>query len=294
MSCPDCFKGGVHDHKGEAKGREEQLYGVRTYITNPSTESTSKSTIIYFCDAFGLDLINNKLLADRYATGTGYRVLVPALIPGGPVSIALMKPMELAFEPVTPWWNIWGYVQKLGHIFTILRLMGPFVMRASPTKAKTWNPILDYTRNVKKDLPAGAKLGVCGFCWGGYPSTKLCAETAVEGGTERLVDAQFCAHPSALKTPDMIVDAVTKFKVPYAMAVGTKDFVLTKTQAEETEAVLRRKNESGAQEGYNYEIKYYQGCQHGFAVRAKPGDDIQEKAAEDACSQAIAWFKKWL
>lgn len=56
----------------------------------------------------------------------------------------------------------------------------------------------------------------------------------MEGGAERLINAQFCAHPSALKAPDMIVDAVTKFKVSYAMAVGTEDFVLTETQAEET------------------------------------------------------------
>lgn len=294
MSCPDCFKGGVHNHKGDAKGHEEQLYGIRTYITGPSPDSTSKSTIIYFCDAFGLDLINNKILADQYAAGTGFRVLVPAVIPGGPASLGLMKSMELAFEPVTTWWNVWGYVKKLGSILTTVWLFGLFTMRANPTKSKAWEPILEYTRNAKKDLPSGAKLGVCGFCWGGYPSTKLCAEPAVEGGSERLVDAQFCAHPSALKAPDMIIDAVTKFKVPYSLAVASKDFVMSKTQVEETDALLRQKTEGADQNDYAYEIKYYEDCQHGFAVRAKSGDVVQEKASEEACSQAVTWFKKWL
>jgi dienelactone hydrolase len=294
MSCPDCFKGGVHNHKGEPKGHEVELYGIRTYITGPSLDSSSQSTIIYFCDAFGLDLINNKLLADRYAAGTGLRVLAPAVIPGGPVSIGVMNAMEVAFEPVTPWWNIWGYLKRLGGIFTTMRLMVPFFIRANPQQNKAWKPILEYTRNVKRDLAAGSKLGVCGFCWGGHPSTRLCAQSSVDSGTERLVDAQFCAHPSALKAPDDIVNAVTKFKVPYSMAIAAKDFVLKKTQVEETEAILRQKTESGDHDGCQFEIKYYEGCQHGFAVRAKPGDKVQEKAADDACEQAIAWFKKWL
>lgn len=222
------------------------------------------------------------------------RVLVPAVIPGGPASIGLMNSMELAFEPVAPWWNVWGYVRKIGPIFTIIRSFGLFFLRANPIKAKSYDPILKYTRNVKKDLPAGAKLGVCGFCWGGYPSTKLCTEASFEGGDERLIDAQFCAHPSALKVPDMVVDAVVNFKVPYSMALGTKDFVLTKTQAEQTEAALRQKTEGAGEGEFAFEVQYYQDCQHGFAVRAKPGDEVQEKAAEDAYAQAIAWFKKWL
>jgi len=294
MSCPDCFKGGIHDHKGDAKGHEEQMYGLRTYVTGPASESTSKSTVIYFCDAFGLDLINNKILADRYAEGTGLRVLVPAVIPGGPVSIALMNPMEKAFESVK-WWDIWGQIKRIGYMFTTVRQLFFFFRRADPSKPAAFNNVLDWTRKVKNDLPSGAKLGVCGFCWGGYPSTKLCAEPAVKDGSERLVDAQFCAHPSALKPPGDIVDAVTKFKVPYSVAIAGKDFVFTQKQGEETEAVLRQKAGNGdGENGYNYEFKYYQDCQHGFAVRAKPGDTVQEAAADSACEQAIAWFKKWL
>jgi hypothetical protein len=58
MSCPDCFKGAVHTH-AEPKGSMETVYGVSTYVSPAPAGSTSKSTILYICDAFGLNLVNN-------------------------------------------------------------------------------------------------------------------------------------------------------------------------------------------------------------------------------------------
>lgn len=84
MSCPACFSGAVHDH-AETQGHFEDLYGFKTYVTGDK-EATSKSAIIYLPDFFGLNLVNNKLLADRYAQGTGCKVLFPDIIPGGGAS----------------------------------------------------------------------------------------------------------------------------------------------------------------------------------------------------------------
>lgn len=58
MSCPDCFKGSVHTH-AEPKGHMETLYGYSTYVSPAPEGSTSKSTIFFICDAFGLNLVNN-------------------------------------------------------------------------------------------------------------------------------------------------------------------------------------------------------------------------------------------
>lgn len=63
MSCPDCFKVPVHNH-AEAIGQFETLYGWKTYVTG---DANAKSAILYLPDAFGLKLVNNKLLAGRYA-----------------------------------------------------------------------------------------------------------------------------------------------------------------------------------------------------------------------------------
>jgi dienelactone hydrolase len=291
MSCPDCFKGAVHDHS-KALGTEETIYGVKTYVSSPSSTSTSKSTILFCCDAFGLSLVNNKLLADQYAAATGFRVLVPDQIPGGGVNLGVMNAMDTISDPVA-WSDIFGQLRRVKAVFMAAYYFIPFMIRASPPKA--YPAVLEYARKLKADLPPGAKLGVCGFCWGGYQSTVLSAAPAVEGGSERLIDAQFCAHPSALKAPDMIVDAITKFRVPYSLAHASLDFNLTNKLVEETEAILREKVGRGdGENGVNYELKIYEGCHHGFAARAKPGDEAELKGAEDAKVQAIEWFKKWL
>ncbi|KAK3044463.1 hypothetical protein LTS18_001219, partial [Coniosporium uncinatum] len=138
-------------------------------------------------------------------------------------------------------------------------------------------------------------LGVAGFCWGGWPSTKLCTETATAGGGGNLIDAQFTAHPSFIDK-EMVVEAVTKLKVPYALALGSKDHAFTKRMAEETEAMMRQQTgvKGDGEGGYRWDFRYYEGCGHGFAVRAAPGNKVESQGSEDAAEQAVEWFKKYL
>lgn len=167
----------------------------------------------------------------------------------------------------------------------------PWMIKAKPTKS--YSNIVKYAKSMRADLPEDGKLGVCGFCWGGYGSTKLCTEPREEGSSKPLIDAQFNAHPSFLKIPDMIVDAVKKFGVPYSSAVAPKDFMLSEKKALETEARLRK--EVGEPQSCNYEFIVHEGCKHGFAVRADPfNDKVEAQGAEDAAQQAINWFKRFL
>ncbi len=114
----------------------------------------------------------------------------------------------------------------------------------------------------------------------------------MEGGKKRLVDAQFCAHPSGLNAPGMVVDAVKVFHTAYSLANGDKDFVYSEKKLHETEAALRE--QVGAPEENDYEFRIYKGCRHGFAVRAFPGDKAEMTAMEEAREQAVNWFKKYL
>jgi dienelactone hydrolase len=292
MTCPDCFRGGVVT--GDPKGTIETLYGVSTYVAKPLDNSSSPSTIVYFTDAFGLNLVNNKVLADAYASATGVRVLVPDIIPGGPMPAWVLDTTETAMGSVGLF-DVSGQIRRILSIFSLLRQFVPFMYRARPTIPATFDNCLDYARNVKDELPAGGKLGLAGFCWGGYLSINLCAHAAKEGGDERLVDAAFAAHPSFLSLPGNIVDSVLKFKTPLSVAHAEKDFGLKMSAIQETEAVLRQKAGNGEGEnGYHYQIKTYKGVAHGFAVRAKPGAEVEAKAADEAKEQASEWFKKWL
>ncbi|KAF2497860.1 hypothetical protein BU16DRAFT_548867 [Lophium mytilinum] len=292
MSCPDCFRGG--QAKGEPKGALTTLYGVTTYVALPPSSTTSKSTILFITDAFGLKLVNNKLLADDYALRTGHRVVIPDIIPGHGVEPAVIAHMDNVMKPVK-WWDILGQLSRIWSVANAARHFVPFMLKASPDKAHIFKSELEYARKLKADIPPGGKLGVCGFCWGGYGSTNLCVEPAVEGGSEQLIDAQFCAHPSALKGPEQVVAAITTYKVPYSLAHAENDFNWSTAKMDTAEAELKQKyNATGnGENGYNYEFITYKGCAHGFAARARPGTaDVQ--GADDAKEQAIKWFSKWL
>jgi dienelactone hydrolase len=299
MSCPDCFRGGLHDHLGEAKGTIETLHGSKCYVASPASTSTSTSVIIYITDSFGLNIINGKLLADRLAEDTSCKVLMPDVIPGGGAPLSLMHYTEIMETPVT-WYNLPGWLRRGAAAVAVGWYLIPLIFNiytsAAPERVYP-KTILPFARAVRADLPPGAKLGVVGFCWGGYGSVNLCAEPAIAGGSERLIDVQFCGHPYKLTVPEMVIEAVRKWKVPFSMAIGDHDRFFPKQKVEETEAALRREVGRGDGEGeggYRYEIKVYEGCTHGFVVRAKVGSEVENAAAEKARAQAVAWLKSYL
>lgn len=289
MSCPDCFKGTIH--AGEPSGTVETIHGVRTYITSLSSTSatTSKSTIIFITDAFGFNLVNSKLLADFYAAKTGFRVLVPDIIPGGGVPLTTLALTETVSSPNPPiaWYDVPRRLSWVVSLAQLLSTVIPFAIRSR----SVFPSVLAYARAVKAELPEGGKLGVAGFCWGGMQSTRLAAQPAVEGGAEGLVDAHFAAHPVGLKPGDFVA-GVKNFKAPFSMAVGEKDAYLKPDIVAGIEAALRTEMGKGGDSGY--EIKIYPECGHGFAVRADENRVVENEAAGKAAEQAVELFKKYL
>ncbi len=280
MSCPDCFRGSVHTH-AEPTGMVETVHGVRTYVAGGSDPGRSKSAIVYLPDAFSLKLVNNKLLADAYAVATGCKVLIPDVVYGGGLDPGLMPKMEVVMNPVQQGDGIvsslLGYLNKAWAVATLLPSVVPFMLFGRPDKV--YARILDYVRAVKADLPAGGKLGVAGFCWGAWPTTKLCVED--EG---RLVDAQFNGHPSYISDkPEMVVDAILA-KVPYSSAVAADDFQFNQAVAERTEAMVREAVGDHADGDYAYEFRIYKGCEHG--LRPRQGIQRGQHAGLPRCHQA--------
>ncbi|KAF2636400.1 hypothetical protein P280DRAFT_472956, partial [Massarina eburnea CBS 473.64] len=271
MACPACFRGGTAI--GSPQGTISTHHDYPTYIATSPSESTtrrSNSTIILYTDAFGLNLVNNKLLADFYAAKTGCRVLVPDIIPGGAMTADVLPLMDTIMAPVGlldlkgQAWRAWCVVRAIGFAL-------PFFWYAKPDYAVCLERCLAYARAVKQELGEGGKLGVAGFCWGGYQATNVCSYPAIDGSNEPLVDAHFCAHPSLVKCPDEFLAAVTKFKTPVCIAHAGNDMALPNAKMDETEAALRQKAGNGeGGNGYWWQIRRYDGCGHGFAVRAAP------------------------
>ncbi|KAL7948619.1 dienelactone hydrolase [Trichoderma barbatum] len=232
MSCPDCFRATIHEET--PKGREETIHNVLTYVAIPETGATSSSKIIFITDVFGFNLVNNKLLADKYATDTGCLILMPSIIPGGGAPLSAIELFDSLSTPVGLL-DLTAQTKRAGAAFKAAAIFAPFAVRTRNAFPK----LLKFSRDVKASLPADAKLGIAGFCWGGMHSTKLIVEPTEEGGNVSLFDAHFVAHPAGLTAPEDFSAAANNFKVPISFAVGDLDMVLSKGKVESIEASLR-------------------------------------------------------
>lgn len=79
MSCPQCFTG--HVNPGTPTGRWATVHGLRTYIAEPATKHPT-GIIVIIPDAFGVDFVNNQILADHYASAADFLVYLPDFMDG--------------------------------------------------------------------------------------------------------------------------------------------------------------------------------------------------------------------
>lgn len=315
-ACLDCFTGTIHTG-AKPVGHLETIHNVQTYITRGT--ATSNSTIIFLTDGFGFNLVNNKLLADQYATRTGFRVLMPNLLPNGGIPLMLMQLSE-DVTTTTPWWNLISQARRVWAGCRIMGILIPFGFRVR----RLYPTVLAYVRAVRASLPLGAKLGIAGFCLGGHWSSRICGEAAVHeaftslttttttttnpppgysgGGpsqrknnnnssnSSHLIDAHFTAHPSSVSPEDAAAFA-SRFRVPWSMALGEKDMMMSVDQAHKLEATLR---ELYSDEPAKLQVEMYEHCGHGFALRADPNKPEENEGAERALEQAVVWFRRFL
>lgn len=84
MACRDCISGSLHE--GTPEGREETMYGLPTYISEPPSEEDRKGVIVFIPDAFGWKFNNNRILADKFAKKTNSVVYLPEFMAGQSMS----------------------------------------------------------------------------------------------------------------------------------------------------------------------------------------------------------------
>ena len=185
MSCPDCFSG--TSHTGTPTGKFQTIHGIRTYVTasaaapippsaNPSSAvissstgtalpstttkqifSTSSSTIILITDAFGLNLPNTLLLADTYASRTGFRVLIPDIIPGGGVPLHTLSLTNAvrAPSPASPWYDLPAKIFWCWNLARLLAIVTPFSMWSR----NVFPTLLAWVRSIRAELDENSRNG---------------------------------------------------------------------------------------------------------------------------------------
>lgn len=70
-------------HKGQSTGRIELLCGFKCYITSNYSPEATKFLFI-FTDIFGIEFINNQLVADTFSSCLGYPVIMMDILNNDP------------------------------------------------------------------------------------------------------------------------------------------------------------------------------------------------------------------
>jgi len=155
-------------HTGRAVGTVKDIQGVNTYITGPKS---SKTAVLYLTDVFGIQLINNKLLADSFGRA-GFLTVAPDLFQGQPAPEDINGTPDFDLEQ--------------------------FLYDHSP---EVTDPIIAATIQYMRKTLKVDKIAITGYCFGGRYSFRFLADG--KGG-----DVGFAAHPSLLE--DAEVEAITK------------------------------------------------------------------------------------
>ncbi|MCJ1386185.1 hypothetical protein MMC17_009311 [Xylographa soralifera] len=276
MSCPQCAVGALHT--GTPEGRIETVHGLPTYIADPPAGLEQKGIIVFLPDAFGLQLVNNKLLADKYARRTNARVYLPDFMNGHYLGAHMFDVMDVILKKNGTWMDTFW---KVPAVFQAIYNAAPFRFfnRDSVTKPK----VLKFFHDMRANEAASQAVAAAGFCWGGKWVFMLCADPEKAANGKSLVDFGYTAHPSDLVIPQ---DAEA-IKLPLSVCCGDNDMVFGLKQLKQLKEILETKDKE------KYEVVIVPGATHGFAVRGSPLEENAIENGRQAEQQAVDWYNKW-
>ncbi|EFX05945.1 stomatin family protein [Grosmannia clavigera kw1407] len=265
MSCADCYTGSVHE--GKPRGKTIELHGLQAYVTEPTGNRAPKAIIVILPDAFGWEFVNNRLLADHYADKGDYKVYLPDFMLGRSTPADVIPSMRDLISG--------GLLWKPYYLCRVAVGMVPFLL--TNYIGKSHPRVRLFFERLRAAEGSDALIAAAGFCWGGK-HVLLMSHDIVP-----LINAGFVGHPSFF-SPSDVAAPVT---VPVAAAVGSLDPTLPAASVDVMRKGLEAETLAEAVRG---QVTVYDGCGHGFCVRADSTyNDItkQALASEDQC---IAWF----
>ena len=146
-------------------------------------------------------------------------------------------------------------------------------MQKSLNRAKIEQDFVAAAKVVKDHVQGNGKLGVVGFCFGGYISNMLAA------AIPDVIDAAVPFYGTPAKA-----DIIQQIKAPLMLQFGELDKRVNATWPDYEKALKANK--------VNYQAHVYPGVNHGFHNDSTGRYD--EKAAELAWSRTIAFFEEHL
>lgn len=234
------------------KSTEDLYIAYPPHHNNSSTTTTS--AILYLTDIFGLQLINNRLLADALSKA-GYLVVLPDLFRGDPVPADALSNPSSNFN-MTAW-------------------------RARHPQSQV-EAIITSALNTTRQHFGAAKVGGVGYCFGGKYIARFLSSSV--SSAEEGLNAGFTAHPSNTLPSEWEAISPTR---PISIAFGEFDASNTAANRTEIEEIFSRGNKT-------FQTTLYARAEHGFAVRTNLSDPKLAFAQESAYLQAVRWLDAWL
>ncbi|KAK3342167.1 Alpha/Beta hydrolase protein [Lasiosphaeria hispida] len=285
--CKDCFTGTVQSDV-VLSGIEQDIHGLPTYVTGPEAGTKPRGTIVVLPDAFGWTLPNTRSLADAYARRVQATVYLPDFMNGHALPEWTIQGMEYT-PPATDFFVL----RAIKRAWAILQVIPALLLFIYTCRMSVGTPRIRAFLGAVRVAEPGTKVGVAGFCWGGYHAVVLTHDipqnkTAVDGKGEGypLVDCAFSAHPGLVKVPKDVQGVVQ----PLSMANGDDDEYMGREKMKLLKQVLEGKNEEQAAEVH--EVVVYPGAKHGFANRADWHDPLHKEYRDKSQDQAVRWFRK--
>jgi dienelactone hydrolase len=226
------------------------------------------------CVVFGWKFKNVRLLADEYAKA-GFYCYIPDVHQGDSLPIDFLQDVE----PPLPAREKLTTVEKATKTAKVGATLGPWLVKHREAVSK---PIIDGFIKTVRMIPRTDKVGVIGFCWGGRYAILSAHGKNFEPGMG--VDAAYACHPSLVAIPGDF-DPVTK---PLSLALGTKDSLLGPKEIGQIQETMGKLTE------IPHEIRLYEDQVHGFALRGDWASEKDKQAMDEAESQGIEWFQKYL
>ncbi|KAH8684926.1 dienelactone hydrolase family-domain-containing protein [Ilyonectria robusta] len=125
--------GDIIQHVGEPVGSEQVHDGVTMYISPTPQANNPKMGVLYLTDAFGLPLLQNKLLADSFARA-GFTTIMPDIFRGDPA------PHDIYFDA------------------------DEFLAKHT---TNVTDPVIETTIRYMRDTLCFDRIAVTGYCFGG-------------------------------------------------------------------------------------------------------------------------------
>jgi dienelactone hydrolase len=248
--CKACISGVTHE--GTPLGQESEIAGVRVYIGTPTVDYPKDKVLLFLTDVFGIELNNNKLLVDDYAKN-GFKTILLDYLNNDSI------PPD-ALSGGVPGFSIQDWFPN-------------------HTQEKT-RPTLDKVIDALK-ADGVKEFAATGYCFG--------ARYVFDLAFDKAITTAVVSHPSLLQVPADL-EKYKETGIPLLINSCTVDNMFPPEKQAIADEILGGGSASNLSGKTKYKREYFDGCEHGFAVRGDLSDPKVKAGKEGAFKAAVEWL----